>query len=365
MRDAVGLEIGVEGDQVEPDLFGYDMDRGSGDQDSPQVAHEGVEAETGVGRHHGLGTEAELGVGNLAEGADVTVGEHTAFRRSRGSAGIEEDDQVFGLGGAFRLSGGKARDPVGRQDGAVIVADERFHAGIGNQHAGVGVAHHEMEPFLRVGGVEGLVGAARLDGGQRSDGHEFIASQDDGDYAARFDVLFDFDGEMVGETVQLCIAEPGFVADQRGCFGRFPYVFPEEIEDGFPKVDTGKVREELVELLALPRGDVFQVGKRAGFLHRGEDRCKTLGELAEDLFGILLGLVPETDDLAAVGAAEQFDGQTDARRVGPQVFGGYFLSVNTEGKGLGDELTLVAETDAGVHAQIARTVGERVEGAGA
>ena len=110
---------------------------------------------------------------------------------------------------------------------------------------------------------------------------------------------------------------------------------------------------------------IAEVGDRFGFFHGSEHGGIAAGEIAQDPFGILVGPVPEADDLAAVGMAEQLGRKADARRVGAEVFGGHAFSVQDEGKGLGDELALIAEVDAGVQSEIARAVREGIEGAGA
>ena len=87
--DAVLLIVVVEGHQVEPDVFRDDMERGAGAERIPQVAHEGVEAETGVGRGTGFRPETGAFRGVAGEGGDVSVREHTALGGASGAAGIE------------------------------------------------------------------------------------------------------------------------------------------------------------------------------------------------------------------------------------------------------------------------------------
>ena len=215
------------------------MERGAGAERVPEVSHEGVEAEAGVGG--GAGLRAESGTfGCVAdERGDVALRQHTSFRRTCGSAGIEQDKEVVGSRGAFRLSGRQLGDLVGEQNGTVIFRDQFLQARVCDQQRGIGVFYHEIQSLGRVGRVEGLVGAAGFNGSQGCDHHLFAATQDDGNDAAGFHGLLDFSGQVVGEAVCFGIGQTGAAIDYGQLVRRLCQVFLEQVEHRLFDVEFG------------------------------------------------------------------------------------------------------------------------------
>ena len=85
MGDVVLLEIFVQGDKVEANLFGDDMDGGSASQGGIKVHHTGIEAIAGVGSHLVFGLQIVELLIPLAESHQVTMGELTALGDTRGA----------------------------------------------------------------------------------------------------------------------------------------------------------------------------------------------------------------------------------------------------------------------------------------
>ena len=89
--------------------------------------------------------------------------QHHALGHAGGAGGIKQDEEVFGLG-AFRHGAfGQLFQLFRGEHGALVVFEQRQQFLVGHKEARRGVGNHELQPFLRVGRVQRLVGASGLE----------------------------------------------------------------------------------------------------------------------------------------------------------------------------------------------------------
>ena len=81
--DMVGLEVVVQGDQVQTDLLGNDMHRGTRSQGGIHIHHTGVEAVAGIGCHAVAGLQVIVTAIPVAERHQIPVLQHTPLGNPR------------------------------------------------------------------------------------------------------------------------------------------------------------------------------------------------------------------------------------------------------------------------------------------
>ena len=144
----------------------------------------------------------------------------------------------------------------------------------------------EGQPFGRIGGIEGLVGAARLQDGERGHDRVFVAVQDDGDDASGLDDAGDMGGEVVRQFVELCVGQQGALEDDGGMAGKLGRILPEEFQRGYVRVERDGGGIEPVHFIDLGFRGEFQFPGGSGLLHGPGADGEAVCELPEDAFGI-------------------------------------------------------------------------------
>ena len=161
MGDAGLLEIVVERDEVEAQLLGNNINGSSTSEGGIEVHHAGIETITGIGGHTVLGSKGVVALIPMAESDDVGLEELAALGHTGGARGVEKDEKAVGTGTLGQCVGGrKGWEVAGEKNIALILVDQRTERLVGNEQLGIGVLHHEIEPFFGIGGVERLVGAS-------------------------------------------------------------------------------------------------------------------------------------------------------------------------------------------------------------
>ena len=95
MRDAALFEKFLQCGKVQPDFLGDDVERRAGSDGGEKVGHEGVEAETGIGRHARSGTDSEDGGVFPCVKRDAAMREHAALGGAGGTGGHRQDQALF------------------------------------------------------------------------------------------------------------------------------------------------------------------------------------------------------------------------------------------------------------------------------
>ena len=167
---------------------------------------------------------AGLGEDEVGEAA---VGDEDALGAAGGAGGVDDIGEVV-RGGCGRRVGWRARV---RRPGGRSRSRQRSGAraglqpgpGIGEMALWVrtrrdaGVGEHELQAVGRVGGIEGQVGGAGLEGGEEGDDHVEGAREGDADEGFGADAAGDEPvGQVVGAGVELGVGE----ALRVGCAGR-------------------------------------------------------------------------------------------------------------------------------------------------
>ena len=102
-----------------------------------------------------------------------------------GTGRVEKDEKILrarsDLRGDFGLREGG--DVLCEEYGALVFIDEPDEAFVRDQQLRRGVLNHEIEPLLRVSGIQRLVGAAGLQHAEGSHAHPLAAGDKDGDHA--------------------------------------------------------------------------------------------------------------------------------------------------------------------------------------
>jgi len=84
----------------------------------------------------------------------------------------------------------------------------RRNVGLREQQGYLGVSEHEAQPFARVLGVDGNVGSASLQNGEKSDDHFERALHRDADQCSRGDSKCEkLPGHLVASEVQLAVGK--------------------------------------------------------------------------------------------------------------------------------------------------------------
>ena len=206
-RDAVLFKEIVQGGQVEADFFRNDVEGSAADQGAVQVRHEGVEAKAGVSGDMGGVVQAHQLAVMGAVGINVPVAEHAALGRTGGSAGVQQDKQVFRLGlRGLGRAGMQFADVGGLQDRPLVLLQDGQELLIGHQHLGARIFHHETEAFRRVRRVQREIGAPGLERTQRGQHHMLVAAQHDAHNALGGHFGFYIGGKVVRQPVYFGIA---------------------------------------------------------------------------------------------------------------------------------------------------------------
>ena len=308
--DAVLLDEVVQGEQVQADFLRDDVQDGPRRDGGGEVVHIGVKAETGIGGRMGGLRDAQGGLVVPGEDGNVAVRQLDALGDAGRAAGVQEDEAVVRLRGRnVRLCVGEAGDVPGQEYRALIAADERLQAGIGDEEGGAGVLHHEGEAFGRIGWIQRLIGAAGLEGAERRDRHILVPVQDDGDHASRLDDGSNAGGQVVGQAVQLGIRERR-VAEHHGRVVReAPDILPEGVQEGLVRVAWERARVERRGFRQLPVGREGEASDGFGGPHRQETGGEAVGELPENAFGVLVGPIAAGQAEGTVVPGRQVEGQ--------------------------------------------------------
>src|SRR6202044_91622 len=169
------------------------------------------------------------------------VGDHDAFGGSGGAGGVDDVGRMGGVQGRCPVGAGQ----VGAGQVGAGLAGQRGHrvrvieaqpgrpgggaagrlgddagqvgGGGGDDQCGLGVGQHERDPVLRVGGADGQVGGTGLQHRQDGSYHLGGAGQGQRDEAFGAGTLGgQVAGQLVGAGVEVGVAEPDRVGDQRG-----------------------------------------------------------------------------------------------------------------------------------------------------
>ena len=310
MRDAVLLEVFVQGEEVQPDLLRDDIQGRAGRERRGEIAHVGVESETGVGRGMGILRDVQGCVIVPGEDRDVPVAELHALGDTGRSAGIEQDEQVIRRGsGDIRLALGQGLDLVRRQDRPLITADEAFQAGIGDEQGGSRILDHEGEALGRIGRVQRLVGAAGLQDAERSDDHELVPVQDDGHHPAGLHDRSDMGGEPVRQRVQFRIGERRIAEDDGRMVGILGDILAEKVQEGHVRVTGEGFRVEGIGFGHLLFRREREVSDLVGLSHGQQAGGETVRKLLQDSLRVLVGTVAAGQLERAVLGRGQAEGE--------------------------------------------------------
>ena len=310
MRDAVLLEILVQGEEVQPDLLRDDIQGRAGREGRGEVAHVGVETEAGVGGGMGDLRDVQGGVIVPGEDGDVPVAELHALGDAGGAAGIEQDEQVVRRGsGDIGLPLGQGLDLVRRQDRSLIPADEAFQAGIGDEQGGARILDHEGEALGRVGRVQRLVGAAGLQDAERRNDHELVPVQDNGHHPAGLHDRSDMGGQPVRQCVQFRIGERRVAEDDGRMVGVLGDILAEKVQKGHIRVAREGFRVEGIGLGHLLFRREGEVADLIGLLHGQQAGGETVRELLQDAFRILVGAESAHQLVSVLAGVRQPEGQ--------------------------------------------------------
>ena len=92
MGDGILFEVVVQGDKVETQFFGNDIDGSTAGQCGVHVHHAGIETITGIGCHMVLRLQVIELMVPVAERHKVAMGELASFGNASGTGGVEQDE---------------------------------------------------------------------------------------------------------------------------------------------------------------------------------------------------------------------------------------------------------------------------------
>ena len=300
--DAVLLEVVVQGDEIQTQFLGHDIDRSAASQRGVHVHHVGVKTVAGIGCHLAVPIEVVHVVVPVAEGHEVAVCQLTTFGYTCRARSIEQDKQLLGLD--VHLGSRQCRqchDVFGQQHLALIFVNDGTQFLVGNQQLGTGVLHHEIEALLGITRVERLVGTTGLEHTQRCDGHPFAAGNEHRHHVFSPQALAgDMGGNVVADFVNLGIGEPLVKIHGGYSIGRGLDLLAEQRYDVLTVVIFQFARVKAVEdshLACSSDVDVAQVNLRKEALKHS---LVALQNLTDEGLGVLIGVVLGLDLALAI-----------------------------------------------------------------
>ena len=172
MGDIVFLEIIVESYEIEPNLFGNNVNCRATGESRIHVHHASIEAVAGISRHTMLRLEIIVSMIPVAESHQIGVSELASLGNAGRTTGVEHDKQVIRLYGyTWSRSAWQCINIGGEQHISFIFINQRTQFGVDNQQLGAGVFHHEIEAFGGIAWVKRLISATCLEHTHRSNRH--------------------------------------------------------------------------------------------------------------------------------------------------------------------------------------------------
>ena len=148
-------------------------DGGAVEQSAPDLERGGIEGGIGGLRDAVIGSDVDV-VGVAHEANDGAVRDNDTFGLAGGAGGVHEvGGRVGGSVGEIEAECGEGCGKlVDEDDGSFRGGGGRATGGIGrvcDDGADTGIGQHVCDPIERVGGIEGKIGSACLEGGQHGD----------------------------------------------------------------------------------------------------------------------------------------------------------------------------------------------------
>ena len=163
---------------------------------------------------------------------------------------------------------------------------------VGNQQSGAGILHHEVQPLLRIAGIEWLESTASLYDSQRGDSHPLTTwNQDSYDILQAESLRCDIACNTVADFIYLCVCEPLVLKDNCCLIGRGLCLATEQRDDSLCLIVGGIGLVKTVEHFLLGRrynADITQLFLSKEALYYS---LITLQELVDQLLRILTGIV--------------------------------------------------------------------------
>ena len=262
--DAVLLKILVEGDEVQTQFLGHNIDGCSAGERRVRIHHVGVKAVAGIGRNLAPCLEVKHLMVPVAEGHKIGVGKLAALWHTCRTRCVKQDKQLVGLDVHLgRCSSGQVHDILGQQHLALVLVNDGTQFLVSDQQLGAGILHHEVQALLGITRVERLIAATGLERTQRGDRHPLAAGNDDRHHVFGTQALADdIGGNAVADFINLGIGELLVHIYDGCCVGRGLGLLAEQRDDGLTVVIFQFARVKAVEgshLVGCGNVDVAQV----------------------------------------------------------------------------------------------------------
>ena len=359
MGDVVLFDVVVQGDEVQAQLLGDDVDRSPMGERAEHLHHRSVEAVAGIGADAALCGDVLCPRIHVAEGHHVAMLQLAALGHARRAAGVEHVEQAVG-GGPLQLHAfgtGQRGDVACQQHVAGVFAHQRAQLLIGDEHLHPGILGHEVQALLGISGVQRLITAACLQHAERSQRHPLAARYQDGHHVFSAQTLSgEMGSEAVGDLIGLTVGILTVLVDHSRLVGIQTRLLAEQAHHGLcVVVGVGGLVERVEQLHLLGRngGDVAQRTLQVGELH--DDRVETLGKQPDERLGVEVRHIFGTEFIAVVGQ-EQLEGGGAVGGVAEQALVGGLLATDDDVLQCG---ALIAERQIQAEAQLVHSIAER------
>ena len=233
MSDGMLLKIVVERHQVETDLLGNDMHRCTTGECRIDIHHVGIETVTGIGRHVMSGFQVVVAVIPMTMGHHITVFQLTTLRNTRGTGGVEKNEERSGTDGTLHLAFRKLRNVLGQQHLTLIFIHDGAQLFIGNQQFCIGILHHKIQSLSGICRVKRLIGTTCLQHAERGDDHPFTTGNDYRHHIFRRQLLSsDIGSDAVADFVHLGIGVCAVLIDHGNVLRHLLHALTEQRHDG-------------------------------------------------------------------------------------------------------------------------------------
>ena len=362
VRNPFFVKVFIQIREVQADVVADDDDGRARGERRIHVHHAGIEAEGCIGGHLVTRLEAVITPVPMAESHEVPVFQLAALGLAGGPGGVQQDEEVFRLGGTAGCTG--LRPDIGQvlgQQHRPLVIDFLQQFFLGDEELGGGVLHHEVQALGGVAGIQRLVGAAGLEHAQGGEHHPLAAADENGHHGlgAFAGELPDLRRDGIGLFVHLLVREPHVMIHDGQVVRRFGGLGTEQGDDGLAGVIVHVRHVEAVQqggLLLVHQGQAAERcpgigGKGADGLHHapGEALHHGLAVLAVVILdgdgGLALHLGDIEGDLE-LGNVE-FHGFVDLHRFSAHAV-------------VAEDADLVGEHDVGLEVVVGGDAGERI-----
>ncbi len=219
VRNAVCFTVFPNGRQVKAQLFGNYMHLAPIGKSGIGIPYVCVKAVACICRRSAVAIQTDRQRAGVNEGAEITMGQHTALGRARCSGGIKEDKAILGLWRRkVRRGGGQGWYFIGKQHRTVVIRKDGQKRSIRDQQPCARVFAHEIQSLRRIGGIQRLVHSSGLQYAKACRHHIFTAWYQYGYHLTpSYAKGTDMSGNAVADFIQSGIAVP-LVAEHRSGF---------------------------------------------------------------------------------------------------------------------------------------------------